>query len=84
MRVKDFSELTLPSDAALAFGFMRSLSPDDQARSVQSMVAKADLCDEVPEGLAACFERIRSLFALGLLCYEAFTGAEDLTWLMFE
>ncbi len=84
VRVKDFSELTRPSDAALAFGFMRSLSPDDQARSIQSMVAKADLCDEVPEDLAACFERIRSLFALGLLCYEAFTAAEDLAWLMFE
>ncbi len=84
MQVKDFSELTRPSEGALAFGFMRSLSPDDQARSVQSMVATADLCDEVPEDLVACFERIRSLFAYGLFYYEAFTATEDLAWLTFE
>ncbi len=82
--MKDFAELTRPSEGALAFGFMRSLSPDDQARSVQSMVATADLCDEVPEDLVACFDRIRSLFAYGLFYYEAFTAAEDLAWLTFE
>lgn len=84
MKVKDLSELTRPSDGALVFGFMRSLSPDDQARSIQSMVASADLSTDVPEQLAASFERLRSIFAYGLFCYEAFTAVQDLAWLTFE
>lgn len=84
MEVKDFAALTRPAETTLAFGFVRSLSSDDQARSVQSMVARADLSDDVPEDLAACFERIRSIFAYSLFYYEAFTAAEDLAWLTFE
>jgi hypothetical protein len=42
------------------FGFMRSLSPDHQARSIQSMVASADLSEDVPEDLTASFERLRA------------------------
>lgn len=84
MKIKDFSELITPSEETMAFGFIRTLSPDDQAKSVQGMVATADLCEGVPGDLVACFERIRSLFGYGLFYYEAFTAADDLAWLMFE
>ena len=84
MEIKDFGELTQPAEETLAFGFLRTLSRDEQARDVQSMAASADLCAEVPEDLRASFERLRRIFAYGLFFYETFTAVEDLAWLMME
>lgn len=84
MHLRSFSELVQPAVGTLAFGFMRSLEPDEQARSVQAMVAGADLRPGVPQDLVDSFERLRSLFGYGLFNYEAFTAVEDLAWLAFE
>lgn len=84
MDTSDLATLTEPSEATLAFGFIRTMAPDDQVRHIQSMVATADLCSEVPDDLRASFDRLRRIFAYGLFYYDTFTAVYDLTWLTME
>ena len=38
----------------------------------------------VPEGTRSSFERLRTLHAYGVLCYDLFTVVDDLTWIVLE
>lgn len=63
---------------------MGELKPEYAAEFQQQAIAHCDLVPEVPEGTRNSFERLRTLHSYGILCYEAFTVAEDLARLLLE
>lgn len=89
MNIRGFAELTTANEQTrrftsrgLATGGM--LSPDDAAEFQQHCIASADLVDAVPESTQQSFERLRTLHSYGVLCYDAFTVAGDLSWVVLE
>ena len=87
--IKTFAELTTPDPRTLRFNplglsTMRELKPEYAAEFQQQVIADCDLVPEVPEGTRNNFERLRTLHSYGILCYEAFTVADDLAWLLLE
>lgn len=89
MKIKTFAELTTPDEfvlrlTPLGLSTIGMLSPEDAAKFQQETIARADLHDDVPEGTRKSFERLRALHTYGILCYEAYTVAEDLAWLVLE
>ncbi len=89
MRIRPFAELTTPDDQSLRFtsmGFATGgrLSPEDAAEFQQRSIASADLVPAVPEGTRSSFERLRTLHAYGVLCYDTFTVVDELRWIVLE
>ena len=89
MRIKTFQELTTADQRTLAFtpmglSTMGLLKPEDSAEFQQQVIAHCDLADNVIEGTRNSFERLRTLHSYGVLCYEAYTVAQDLAWLLLE
>lgn len=87
--IKTFAELITPDERTLRFtslGFSTAgvLSADDAAEYQQRTIAHCDLHEDVPELTRKGFERLRTLHSYGVLCYEAFTVAQDLAWLQLE
>jgi hypothetical protein len=60
------------------------LSPEDAAAFQQETIAPAELVDAVPERTRQSFDRLRNLHSYGVLCYDAFTVAGDLTMVVLE
>jgi len=60
------------------------LSPEDAADFQQRSIAAADLVELVPDTTRDSFERLRLLHSYGVLCYDAFTVADDLSWVVLE
>jgi hypothetical protein len=56
----------------------------DAAVYQQEIISHAELVPAVADGTRNTFERIRSLHAYGVLSYEFFTAANDLTHLVIE
>ena len=89
MDIKTFQELTAPDQRALAFtpmglSTMGLLSPESAAEYQQNLIAHCELADNVARGTRASFERLRLLHSYGVLCYETYTVAADLAWLLLE
>lgn len=89
MEIKTFEELTTPDQRALAFtplglSTIGLLAPADAAEFQQQLIAHCDLADNVTEGTRNSFERLRTLHSYGVMCYEAYTVAQDLAWLLLE
>lgn len=89
MDIKTLAELTTADPRTLSFtplglSTRGRLSPADAAKFQQEAVARADLADNVAEGTRKAFERVRSLHAYGVLCYETYTVAHDSAWMLVE
>ena len=89
MDIRTFAELTTPDERSLRFTPLGlatggKLSPENAAEFQQRCIAAADLVPAVPEGVRNSFERLRTLHSYGVLCYDAFTVADDLTWVVLE
>jgi len=89
MRIRSLTELTTPDDRSLRFtplGFSTggTLKPEYAAKYQQELIAGCDLHDDVPDETRSAFERLRTLHSYGIVCYEAFTVADDLSWLVME
>lgn len=89
MKILTFTELTTPNDQTLRFTSLGlstagKLSPEDAAEFQQQCIEKADLVKAVPDSTRQSFERLRTLHAYGVLCYDAFTVAGDLSWVVLE
>ena len=89
MDIRTFTELTTPDERSLRFtplglatGGM--LSPENAAEFQQRSIAAADLVPAIPEGTRSSFERLRTLHAYGVLCYDLFTVVADQTWVVLE
>jgi hypothetical protein len=88
-QIKTFQELTTPDERTLRFtpmGFSTTgmLKPEYAAEFQQQVIAHCDLHEDVTEDIRKSFERLRTLHSYGILCYEAFTAAHDLAWLVLE
>ena len=90
MHIKTFDELIAPDEWTLRFTPLglstgpQVLKPEYAAEFQQQVIAGCDLHPDVPEGTRSAFERVRTLHTHGILCYEAFTVAYDLSWLVME
>lgn len=82
VKIRSLAELSTPDDRTLIFA--NGLRADAAAEFHQRTIADADLTSDVPEGTRNSFERLRTLHSYGVFCYEAFTVADDLTWLVLE
>jgi hypothetical protein len=73
VKIETLEELTACDPATRAvFPFQGDILP-----LIQQMVAGLDLCDAVPEGVTAHYERSRKLFVRGYFDYELFTMAGE-------
>ncbi len=88
MDIRTFAELTTPDERSLRFTPLGlapgGLSPENAAEFQQRSIAAADLIPAVPEGTRRSFERLRTMHAYGVLCYDLFTTVADQTWVVLE
>lgn len=88
-QIKTLAELTTPDDRSLRFtplglSMGGPLKPEYAAEFQQQVLASCELNSNVPEDVRKSFERLRTLHSYGILCYEAFTVADELAWLLME
>jgi len=89
MKTRTFSELIKADQRSLRFTPLGlstggGLSPEDAADFQQQSIASYELQPQVSENTRLSFARIQLLHTYGVLFYEAFTLATDLTWLTLE
>jgi hypothetical protein len=86
MIIKPLSELQEPDAASLVFSPLTTgrLSAADTARWQQEGVAGYELSAQVPETTRLSFERVRTIYVYGVLCYELYTVAGDQALLAVE
>jgi hypothetical protein len=89
VRIRSFVELTTPNEQTLMFTPMGlaaqgKLTPESAAEFQQRCIVSANLIDVVPQATRNSFERLRTLHAYGVLCYENFTVVQDLRWIVLE
>ncbi len=89
MRIQTLAELEEPDRRVLSstpqgLSMRGLLKPEAAAEFQQRMIAAADLHSDVADGTRNSFERLRTLHSHGIHCYEAFTVARDLGWLLME
>lgn len=89
MDITSLEELRQPDERTLRFtslGFATGgmLSPEDAAVYQQEVINHAELVPAVAEGTRNTFERLRLLHAYGVLAYDIFTAADDLSHLVIE
>lgn len=89
MDIKSLEELRQADERTLRFAPMGLLTgammrPEDAAMFQQEVIGHADLAPAVAEGTRNTFERLRSLYAYGVMFYDAFTVVEDLAHLVLE
>lgn len=89
MDIRTFAELTTPDERSLPFMSLELAtggkpSPEYAAAFQQRSIAAANLVPAVPEGTRSSFERLRTLHAYGVLCYDLFTVVDDLRWVVLE
>lgn len=89
VRIKTFDELASPDRLTLRFAPIGlatggALTPADAAEFQQEVIASCDLAENVADSTKQSFERLRELHAYGVLFYDAFTIAGDLTSMVAE
>lgn len=81
--LRQADELTLRF-TPMGFGMSVKLRPEDATEYQQQVIAAADLAPGVAEGTRQSFERLRTVFAYGVLCYDVFAVVHDHALLVLE
>jgi hypothetical protein len=87
MITKTLGELQESDEASLCstpWGVGGRTRPEDAALYLQYSVSRLELSEQVPESTRKSFERLRTLYAYGVLCYDLYTVAGDLARLVIE
>ncbi|MEU3963245.1 hypothetical protein AB0F42_26120 [Streptomyces buecherae] len=87
MEIRPLEELRAADDLALAFnpyGLGGRMRPEDAAEFQQRQIADCDLAAGVAAGTRNSFERLRTVFAYGVLCYDVYTVVSDQALLVYE
>lgn len=87
MIIKTLEELQHPDQASLSFtpvGLGPGMRAADAAEYHQKIIARFDLSSQVPDTTRNSFERVRTIFSYGVLCYELYTVAADQARLVVE
>jgi len=86
MIIHKLAELQQPDEASLRFtpwGLAR-MNPEDAADFQQRLIGQFELSGQVPETTRKSFERVRTIYSYGVLCYELYTVAGDQAPLVVE
>ncbi|MFE6165980.1 hypothetical protein ACFQ7F_44590 [Streptomyces sp. NPDC056486] len=87
MEIRPLEELRAADDLSLAFnpyGLGGRMKPEDAAEFQQRQITDCDLTASVAAGTRDSFERLRTVFAYGVLCYDVYTVVGDQTLLIYE
>ncbi|MER6271683.1 hypothetical protein [Streptomyces sp900105755] len=87
MEIRSLEELCAADDLSLAFnpyGLGGRMKPEDAAEFQQRQIADCDLTAGVAAGTRDSFERLRTVFAYGVLCYDVYTIVGDQALLIYE
>ncbi|MFG1817572.1 hypothetical protein ACGFIF_27700 [Kribbella sp. NPDC049174] len=86
MEIKTLDLLQQADDRSLAFTPMGlgHMPAADAAEYQQSVVARIELADTIAAGTRQSFDRLRTVYAYGVLCYEAYTLVYDQALLTAE
>lgn len=87
MEIKSLKELREVDERTLRFqplGLGGRMRPEDAARYQQEVISHPELVPEVPQPVRDCFERLRTIYAYGVLYYDFFTVAYDQAQLVLE
>ncbi|MEU8263973.1 hypothetical protein AB0C02_25530 [Micromonospora sp. NPDC048999] len=87
--IKPLNELRRVDERAQRFtpfglGLDRMLTPESAAEYQQSVVAQFELAPAVAEGTRRSFDRLRAIYAYGVLCYDIYTLVNDHALLVLE
>ena len=87
MIIKSLAELAEPDEASLAIRPL-DIDPARVAEGVaefrQELVAGFELVGEVPESTRLSYDRVRTIYAYGVLCYDLYTVAGNQALLVVE
>ena len=86
MIIKTLPELQEPDAASLKLApwGLGHMDGEVAARVWQEQIARYDLTVQVPDTTRLAFERVRTIFSYGLLCYDLYTVAGDQARLSIE
>ncbi|NEB01002.1 hypothetical protein [Streptomyces sp. SID13726] len=87
MEIRPLAALQTADGLSLAFnpyGLGGRMNPEDAAEFQQRQIADCDLADAVAAGTRDSFERLRTVFAYGVLCYDLYTLVGDHALLVYE
>ncbi|MGC4971754.1 hypothetical protein ACLQ2D_02455 [Streptomyces sp. DT199] len=87
MEIRPLEDLRAADDLSLAFnpyGLGGRMKPEDAAEFQQRQIADCDLAKSVAAGTRDSFERLRTVFAYGVLCYDVYTMVGDQALLIYE
>lgn len=87
MEIRTLEDLRVADDLSLAFnpyGLGGRMKPEDAAEFQQRQIADCDLAKSVAAGTRDSFERLRTVFAYGVLCYDVYTMVGDQALLIYE
>ena len=87
MEIRTLDELRAADNLSLAFnpyGFGSRMRPEDASEFQQLQIADCNLAEAVAPGTRDSFERVRTVFAYGVLCYDVYTMVGDQALLIFE
>lgn len=87
MIIKTLAELAQPDEASLHFtpwGLGPKMRAEDAAEYQQKLIARYELSERIPETTRNSFERLRTIYSYGVLCYELYTVAADQARLVVE
>src|ERR1700761_3427031 len=86
MEIKTLTELQQPDETSLLFGpwGLGQMTAEDAATFHQEAVAAYELIGQVPDSTRQSFNRVRTIYAYGVLCYELYTVAGDQAQLLIE
>ncbi|WP_406436026.1 hypothetical protein OHB00_18620 [Streptomyces sp. NBC_00631] len=87
MEIRSLEELRAADDLSLAFnpyGLGGRMKPEDSAEFQQRQIDDCDLAAGVAAGTRDSFERLRTVFAYGVLCYDVYTIVGDQALLIYE
>lgn len=87
MEIRSLEDLRTADSLSLAFnpyGLGSRMRPEDAAEFQQRQIADCDLAEGVAAGTRDSFERLRTVFAYGVLCYDLYTLVADQALLLYE
>lgn len=87
MEIRSLTDLRAADSLSLAFnpyGLGGRMTPESAAEFQQRQIADCDLTGAVAAGTRASFERLRTVFAYGVLCYGLYTLVGDQALLIYE
>jgi hypothetical protein len=83
MTIKTLAALAQPDERSLA-GLVFKTDPEKASEYLQKQISSLELAEQVPETTRSSFDRLRTIYTYGILCYDLYTVAGDQARLILE